>query len=144
MVEVLPDTGVTRAVVEAYNLILFGGPDRNEVTRRIDRYLPIRLLSDQVYLDGRRVAGGDVGVKFVYPNPLNPERLVVVHEGTGPDGQELSTFFRALYAGAGLPDFVVFDRRVRRRGWGGMIAAGFFDSDWQVARDLMYVEGTGW
>jgi hypothetical protein len=141
---VLPDTALTREVIDAYNLILFGGPDRNAVTRSMNRHLPIRLAGDKVYFDGRKVAGEEIGVKFVYPNPLNPERLVVIHEGTGPGGDELSTFFRALSAGAGLPDFMIFDRRVRRRGWAGMIAAGFFNSDWRVDRDLMYVEGIRW
>jgi pimeloyl-ACP methyl ester carboxylesterase len=144
LVEILPDTAVTRRTIETRNLILFGGPDVNLITSRVDRFLPIRLIDGGLYLDDKLIMGDDLAAKFVYPNPLNPEKLVVVHEGTGTEGQALSTWFRTLYAGAGLPDFVVFDGRVKGVGWGGMVAAGFFDSEWQVDENLMYIEGSRW
>jgi hypothetical protein len=80
-------------------------------------------------------------VKFVHPNPLNPNRLVVVNEGTDRPGLELLASMRTIYAGSGLPDFVIFDSEVLQRGWGGITSAGFFDSGWQVDRGLMYRRG---
>ena len=82
----------------------------------------------------------NLAAKFIYPNPLNPERLIGVHEGVGLDGLKLSTFFTALYSGAGLPDFMIFDENVKLKGWGGVIAAGFFDSDWQCDERLYYLQ----
>jgi hypothetical protein len=137
-VEVLPDTDITDGIINSHNLILFGGPAENLITARINRDLPIRLDGASFFLGGERADGECLAGKFVYPNPLNQERLVVVHEGTGEDGLRLSTFFRAIYAGAGLPDFMIFDKRVRRTGWGGVISAGFFDSEWQINRKIMY------
>jgi hypothetical protein len=137
-VEVLPDSEITRAVISNYNLVLFGGPGENSITSRINRHLPIRQADGCILLDGSRIDGPGVAAKFVYPNPLNPERLIVVHEGSDLQGLRLSDFFRGTYAGAGLPDFIVFDNDVRTLGWGGVIAAGFFDSRWKLDETLMY------
>jgi hypothetical protein len=88
-----------------------------------------------------RLHGTGLAVKFIYPNPLDPNRLVVVNEGTDRPGLELLSSMRATYAGAGLPDFVIFDGEVKQKGWGGVAAAGFFDSAWRVDPDLMYRRG---
>ena len=139
MVEILPDTEVTPAVIESCNIVLFGGPGENLYTSRINRHLPIRIDGKRLQLGTRVIQGDGIAAKFVYPNPENPDRLVVVHEGTDSGGIEISTFFKTIYAGAGLPDFVVFDSEAERTGWGGVIAAGFFDNRWRLDRNLMYV-----
>jgi hypothetical protein len=36
---------------------------------------------------------------------------------------------------------VVYDSDVRQSGWGGILAAGFFDSSWQLDPELMYYRG---
>ncbi len=137
-VEILPDTSVTSGVMARRNLILFGGPEENSVTGRINRSLPIRRIEDDIYLGDERIPGPGIGACFVYPNPLSPENLVTVCLGSDVEGLELSTFFKAVYSGSGLPDFIIFDSSVRDLGWGGMIAAGFFDDRWQLDSDLFY------
>jgi hypothetical protein len=57
---------------------------------------------------------------------------VMVHEGTGADGLKLSTFFGVLHSASGLPDYLIFDDTVRKSGWAGVRAAGFFDSAWKL------------
>jgi pimeloyl-ACP methyl ester carboxylesterase len=140
-VEVLPDTEVTPAVIRDYNLIVFGGKAENTVTAHIDRFLPIRSAGAHLQLGEIRLSGPGLAAKLVYPNPLNPEKLVVINEGTDLKGLELLTSMRDLYAGAGLPDFVVFDGDTNRRGWGGVVAAGFFDSGWRLDPTDMYLRG---
>jgi hypothetical protein len=136
--EVLPDSEITPEIIKDYNLILFGGPKENSLTRRINRFLPIRLTDGGFTLGGKRIESPGLAAKFIYPNPLNRSRLVMVHEGCDWEGLELSTFFRAIYAGAGLPDFLVFDSGVHHRGWGAVITSGYFDSRWQVPKDLTF------
>jgi enterochelin esterase-like enzyme len=136
--EVCPDTEVTARIIDTHNLILFGGPRENQITSRIDRLLPITMEDGSLFLEGRQIDGECLAAEFVYPNPLNEQKLAVVHEGLGDEGSRLSTFFRTLYAGAGLPDFMIFDGQVKQMGWGGIIAAGFFDSHWRVDPALMY------
>jgi hypothetical protein len=144
-VEILADSAVTREVMGEYNLILFGGPDENLMTRALNRDLPIRMLGGELFVGSKpaRERGisrdqGALAAEFVYPNPMSPGQLVFVHEGEGLEGLRLSTFFGTLYSGAGLPDFMIFDGSARKSGWAGVVTAGFFDAAWKVKRDLTY------
>ncbi|MFC2173551.1 prolyl oligopeptidase family serine peptidase, partial [Acidobacteriota bacterium] len=137
-VQVLPDSLVSEGDIEKFNLILFGNEETNNLTRRIGPSLPIRVTHGAVRLKGRQYNGSGIAAKFVYPNPLFPDRLVLVWAGTDAEGMALTTAMDTLYSGAGLPDFLIWNRDVKRKGWGGVIAAGFFDNRWQLARDLSF------
>jgi poly(3-hydroxybutyrate) depolymerase len=129
--EVLADSEATGDAVRGRNLVLYGGPDANTVTRRLAARLPIRTEQGELTLAGRRL-GTDLAAMFVFPDPAAPGRLVLVRMGTDAEHTRLAGFWGLLHSGAGIPDFVIFDRSVRRLGWGGVRAAGHFDPDWQV------------
>jgi len=132
----VPDTSVDERIIENYNLILFGGPESNLVTRRINDELPIRIEGGRIVLGERTVPGEHLALKEVYPNPLNPERLVLVNAGTDLEGTKLTGALDALYASSGLPDYIVYGKAIRTEGWGGVVAAGFFDVEWKLAPSL--------
>jgi len=138
--EIIPDTEVTKEIMDEYNLILFGGPDENFITHKINNRLPIRVKDGEILFGRKRIKQKQMGMEFIYPNPLNPERFVFVHEGNDWEGLKLSDFYTAIYSGAGLPDFIIFDDRVKQKGWAGVICAGFFDSDWQIDEKLLYLK----
>ena len=135
---VLPDSLVTPALVETHNLVLYGGPDCNRYTRRIARDLPIQVRDGEMSL-GNRTLGTGLAALFVYPNPERPDRLVLVRMGTDRENTRLSSFWGITFSGAGVPDFMVFDRTVRRRAWAGVRAAGFFDPDWRIDPESAYI-----
>lgn len=137
--EILPDTEVTKEIIDEYNLILFGGPDENFITYKINNRLPIRVKDGEIRFGRKRIEQKQMGMEFIYPNPLNPDKFVFVHEGNDGEGLKLSDFFNAIYSGAGLPDFIIFDGEVREKGWGGVTCAGFFNSDWQIDEKLLYL-----
>ena len=140
LAEILPDTEVTQEWMEDYNLILFGGPEENFVTASLNKSLPIKIKDKRVFLGEKEISGDGIAVEFVYPNPANPRKLIFVHEGVGLDGMKLSTFFTAIYSGAGLPDFIIFDGEVKYKAWGGVRCAGFFDSKWQIDEKSYYLQ----
>jgi hypothetical protein len=140
-VEVMPDWAVTPEIRMGNNLVLFGGPKENLITQRLGRSLPVRTSREGVNIDGWEIRGSGLAVKCVYPDPLSPDRLVVVNQASDREGLALLSLMRGVYAGAGLPDFVVYDDEVRSRGWGGVKAAGFFDSGWRVDSELFYHRG---
>ena len=143
-VDIVADTLVTDQIIEDFNLILFGGPAENSLTARIARDLPIRIVPGPngggIEVGSSLIEGRGLAAKFIYPNPVSPGRFVVVNMGTDAAGLDLSGFFKTIYAGAGLPDYIVYDERVRTRGWAGVLCTGFFDTDWEVDRGLMYLE----
>lgn len=140
-VDVVPDTEITQAMIDKDNLILFGNAQTNAVTASINNKLPIRLLDGQVQLNisGIKRLYGDLGIIFLYPNPLNPKKFILLYEGTTEKGQKLSDRFGTLYSGAGLPDFLILGEEVKQKGWGGVKAAGFFSNQWKLESDLMYL-----
>lgn len=135
-VDAIADTCVTDSIIARYNLILFGNHYSNSVLARIQRELPIQVDRQEIRIASRRL-GGASAATFIYPNPLNPVRFVVVHAGI-QGCQILSDYFKTIYAGAGLPDYIIFDESVRTKGWAGVICTGFFDNNWQVDSDLMF------
>jgi len=137
--QVLPDTEVTAEAVAKHNLVLYGGPKENSVTNRIADRLPIRVKAGRMSL-GNSDLGDSLVALFVYPNPLNRDRLVLVRMGTDSDNTRLSMFWSAMSSGAGIPDFMVFDRSVRRYGWTGVRAAGFFGPDWSIDPASTYLQ----
>jgi dienelactone hydrolase len=137
--EIISDTEVTKEIIEDYNLILFGGPDENFITSKINYRLPIKVKNGEVFLGNKGIKGKQIAIEFIYPNPLNPKRFVFIHEGNDLGGLSFSDFFNTIYSGAGLPDFIIFDEEVKQKGWGGVISAGFFDSNWQIDEKLLYL-----
>lgn len=136
---VVADTEVTSEDVRLNNLVLYGGPAENSVTRRIGDRLPVRVRAGHMLL-GNKDLGDSLAAMFVYPNPLNRERFVLVRMGTDSDNTRLSPFWGVASSGAGIPDFMIFDRSVRRLGWAGVRATGFFGPDWNVDPSSTYLK----
>lgn len=135
--EIIPDTVADLPLHR--NLVLLGGPGENLVTRKITSDLPIKIRNSKVQLPGIFYARDSLAVILTYPNPLNPERLVLIRMGTDPASTKLSLFWGVIGSGTALPDFVVFDRQVRRFGWAGVIAAGFWGPGWNFDQQSTFV-----
>ncbi len=121
------------------NLILFGGPQENLFTARISDRLPIRVNRGKMQLE-KIALGESLAAIFVYPNPLNSSKLVLVRMGTDLQATKLAFFWGILGSGTAIPDFMIFDRLVRRFGWHGVRSAGFFSPDWQIDFDSSFIE----
>jgi hypothetical protein len=70
---------------------------------------------------------------MVYPNPLNPERYVLVYTGASREA-----LFYADHLPELLPDWVVYDASTWQAKGGvalgdrDVLAAGFFDREWRI------------
>ncbi len=124
--EVLADT---EEIPLNRNLVILGGPNENLFARKIAKSLPITVSEGKMKL-GKTVLGESLATILVYPNPLNSERLILLRMGTDPPSTKLSLFWGVIGSGTAIPDFIVFNRQVRRFGWAGVVACGFFGPDW--------------
>ncbi|MGH9673264.1 MAG: hypothetical protein ACRD44_08785, partial [Bryobacteraceae bacterium] len=105
-----PASALTREDIASSNLILFGTAATNPVSRRIAPHLPAGLPASGV---------------FIYPNPENPARYVVVWSAkilSAPDHGLRAGWIMPVNL---LPDYV----EVRD---GKVAAGGHFDSDWKL------------
>ena len=123
-------------LIRQSNLILYGTPSDNSVLRKIAGKLPVKITGDGFEFQGKKYSGEDHGLVMVYPNPLNPARLVVVRSGL-PHGGGLSPNHKFDL----LPDFVIFRKGVDYDKTNQAVVAGFFDENWQVAERLIWRRG---
>ncbi|MBI3946605.1 MAG: hypothetical protein HY321_11845 [Armatimonadetes bacterium] len=72
------DRDVTAEDVQTANLVLIGGPGANRVASRMAEGLPVRFQQDRLVIGDTEVMGRDAAVSFIYPNPENRSRYVVV------------------------------------------------------------------
>ncbi len=96
--------------VAGANLILFGTPASNPVLKRIAARLPAELLN-----------GNSV---FIYPNPENPRRYVVVW-----NAKVMSSYSDLLRAGYVMPVNLLPDYVETKDG--KIVFGGHFDNDWK-------------
>jgi len=136
MAIVKADVQATAADIKQTNLILYGTPSTNSVLRKIAPKLPIKITDGGFEFQGRKYSSEDHGLVMVYPNPLNPTRLVVVRSGL-PHGGRLSPNHKFDL----LPDFVIFGRGVDYDRTNRAVVAGYFDENWQVAERLIWRRG---
>lgn len=131
------DREVTPEDIETYNLILYGGPETNELVARINDNLPIRIEKKCVKVGDREFWGEDIGVKFIYPNPLNPTKYVLINAGvTSKALDKIHRLGDPLYDP--LPDYIIFSRQDVSHDRHFFLAAGFFDRKWELPDNSPY------
>jgi hypothetical protein len=125
------DTAVTDADIAAHHLILFGDPKSNRLLARLADKLPITWTPKGILAQGKLWDPEQYAPAFIFPNPLNPKRYVVINSG----------FTFALVGGASnsqqtpkLPDWAILDMNVARtnRLEAGVADANFFNEQWQI------------
>lgn len=125
------DRDVTEEDIATMNLVLWGDAAANQVVAKIAERLPIRSTGDSLAV-GTQSFGSEHHVPIlVYPNPLNPERYVVLNSSfTFRDFAYLNNARQV----AKLPDWAVIDVRTPANSlWPGkVVAADFFDERWQL------------
>jgi dienelactone hydrolase len=63
------------------NLVLFGDPGSNSVLAKVLDKLPIKWEGTSITVDGKHFDTNTHGLSFIYPNPLNQNRYVVINSG---------------------------------------------------------------
>ncbi len=126
------DSAIMDDDIKNRNLILWGDPSSNRLLARIADRLPVKWsaqeikVGDQIYDATKNVPA------FIYPNPLNPSRYVVINSGfTFPQYASLSNAQQTPK----LPDWAILDLSVplgERVGGKGVVAADFFGEQWEI------------
>lgn len=126
---VKPDTDVTEDDIRDHHLLLWGDPSSNAIYKKIADRLPIAWDAESI-TSGASTYTTDRHIPvFVYPNPLNPSRYVVINSGFT---------FSAYTADSNacqtpkLPDWAIRDIMVTDRLPAGVADCGFFNEHWQL------------
>lgn len=130
---VVNDTDVSDEQIRSANLVLWGDPGSNRVMARIQNDLPIQWQQENIKAGKRLFARPQQALIMIYPNPLNPDRYVVLNSSfTFRDYAYLNNARQVSM----LPDWAVIDLETPPGNvWPGeVMAAGFFDESWQVGK----------
>ena len=121
---------MTDADIAASNLVLFGDPSSNAVYKRIAARLPIQWRANGVQV-GQEKFSADHAPVFVFPNPLNPRRYVVINSGFTFHDQANNAMQTPK-----LPDWAVVDITKPGNNYRYLplfvAAQGFFDESWTL------------
>ncbi|MBY0507388.1 MAG: hypothetical protein K2X03_25965 [Bryobacteraceae bacterium] len=82
------DKDVTAADFAQYHVALFGDPGSNRWIARLQGKLPVRWSRTQVSVGPRAFPAADHLPVLIYPNPLAPQRYVVLNSGLTIDERE--------------------------------------------------------
>lgn len=125
------DTEITEQDIASSNLILWGDPASNAILARISEKLPIRWTPESVVVADRSFDAARHALVAVYPNPLNPERYVVLNSSFTYREYDYLNNARQVPK---LPDWAVVDLSTPpgSRWPGKIVAADFFDERWQL------------
>lgn len=125
------DTAIADADIAAHNLVLWGDPASNAVLKRIADKLPIRWDADKIAVGEQSFPADKHAVAMIFPNPLNPERYVVLNSSFTYREYDYLNNARQVPK---LPDWAVIDLTTPAgpRYPGKIVAADFFDEAWQI------------
>ena len=129
--ETKADRAVTDADLRDAHLILIGTPGNHTLLAQMADRLPLRWTDNGLALGKLSVQGPGAGACFICPNPLSPERYVVVVTGTDEAGYQVWTQRE--------PDGDYVMGRVASPGAAAgfqVTARGWFDNRWQWTQDL--------
>jgi hypothetical protein len=123
------DVQITDADIASSNLVLWGDAGSNKLLARIASKLPVRWEGDALVADRHKYAASTHAPILIYPNPLNPNRYVVLNSGFTFREYDYLNNARQVPK---LPDWAVVDTTVPPddRFPGKIAAAGFFGENW--------------
>ena len=124
------DVDVTVGDVADNNLVLFGDPSSNAIYTRIASRLPIVWTASGVSVGGEHFDANHAPV-FIFPNPLNPQRYVVINSGFTFHDQSNNDMQSPK-----LPDWAVVDITKPGNNYRYLPlfveSQGFFDEFWKL------------
>lgn len=128
------DTDITDADIKRNNLVLWGDPSSNAVLAKIVDKLPIKWTEKGVAIGDKTYEAGTHVPVLIFPNPLNPEKYVVINSGFTFREYDYLNNARQVPK---LPDYAVVDitTPANSRYPGKIVRAGFFGEKWELLKD---------
>lgn len=124
------DSAISEADIANKNLVLWGDPSSNALLKRIIKSLPLKWDANKLVFRGQTYDAAHHAPILIFPNPLNPQRYVVLNSGIDLRSEGYGN--NALQTPK-LPDWAVIDlREPPGPRWPGKITdAGFFNEEWK-------------
>ena len=125
------DVDITADDIAGANLVLWGDVESNQVLKKVAASLPIRWQQGQLAVGSKNYDAAHHVPIMIYPNPLNPQRYVVLNSSfTFRDYAYLNNARQVPM----LPDWAIVDLRSPPTSQypGKIVDADFFSETWEL------------
>jgi hypothetical protein len=112
------------AHIQRYNLVLFGDASSNRWIAKVLPKLPVKWNAKEIAIAGRTFPARNRRLVMIYPNPLNPQKYVVLNTGHSFGEKDFRGTNALLYPRYG--DWAVLADD------GSVVTAGLFDENWKA------------
>ena len=128
---VMKDAEITDKEIASSNLVLWGDPQSNQLIKKIADQLPIQWTADAITVGEKQYPADHCAPVLIFPNPLNPEKYVVLNSGF--TYREYAYLNNARQVPM-LPDWAIIDLRTPAGSQypGKVVDANFFDEFWRL------------
>jgi hypothetical protein len=75
------DVNISQQDIQNFHLILIGNAKTNLLINRIIGHIPLEFDAHKLTIGDRHYEGENKSIHFIYPNPLNPEKYIVIIGG---------------------------------------------------------------
>ncbi len=116
---------VTKEDMTTSNLVLFGEPSTNPLIAKIASKLPITWKNGEIVAGAKKFSAADHTLVMIYPNPLNPNKYVVLNSGHTFGEKDFKGTNALLYPRWG--DYAVIEKKT-----GAVKMSGLFDEHWRL------------
>lgn len=114
------------------SVVLYGNSGTNRAWRSMVPAGQVALDPHGCRVGDRKVEGDDLGGLVVVPRKGSDTADVALVGGTGLVGMRATDRLPIFLSGIGYPDVTILRARAALEGVSGVVAAGFFGSDWDV------------
>ena len=115
---------ITKADINENHLVLWGTPATNKLIAKVIKDLPVRWTAAEIEVNNQKFDAKTHTLALINPNPLNPNKYVVLNSGHTFDKSDLTGTNALLYPRRG--DWAVIETAT-----GKVKAAGLFDDSWR-------------
>lgn len=130
--DILPDTHFNAATYNNRDVILYGNADINSAFT-LAGHAPVRLASGLAAVGKREAAGSSLAMLYCYPRADCAASSICVIGGTDLQGMRLTDRLAYFTSGAAFPDLLLLEPSMLTQGTAGVLAAGYFCEQWNVA-----------
>ncbi len=125
------DTEINDTDIASSNLVLWGDPQSNAVLKKVVDRLPISWNKDRIKVGDRTFPADTHALILIYPNPLNPNRYVVLNSSFTHREYDYLNNARQVPK---LPDWAIVDTQTppNSRYPGSIVDADFFGEHWEL------------
>ena len=115
---------ITKADIAENHLVLWGTPATNKLIAKVIKDLPVRWTAAEIEINNQKFDAKTHTLDLINPNPLNPNKYVVLNSGHTFAKSDLTGTNALLYPRWG--DWAVIETAT-----GKVKAAGLFDDSWR-------------